>query len=60
MANIYQVHTNHGRAIDVTTDDHHDDHHEHHFKEMLMRIVEQGIGRAAGEVIVRVIFKGRR
>lgn len=60
MAYLYDVHFNNGQAFTVTTDQHHDQHSEDAFRRHLLDVITQATGRVVGEVIVRVIFKGRK
>lgn len=59
MAHQYEVHTNDGRAFNVTTQHHHDDHDENSFRRHLLDVLKSTGSGIASAVIVRYIYKGR-
>lgn len=60
MANIYEVHLDNGHAYEVSTQHHHDDHPAHVFERHLLDILKSSASRVVSEVVIRIIFKGRR
>ena len=60
MAHLYEVELGDGQVHHVTTPHHHDDHDEDNFRRHLLDLIKQSAGALVSEVIIRVIYRGRR
>jgi hypothetical protein len=60
MPNLYEVHLSNGQVYEVSTQHHHDDHPAPTFQQHLLDVLKSSASRVVSEVIIRVVFKGRR